>query len=149
MFWVWGPLMVLGTQYAIAETLSLGGLTLSVLLGLGPPPSFSESTSIVRSDREKAVRTLPVRLGEGASWGVLAALTVFQLPVLILACWRATRVANPAGPAHRLLAPPMQCAPPESRPKGSRAQCPLALYYGFDHTRRFAPAVAGLLSTVV
>ena len=36
VFWVWGPLMVLGTQYAIAETLSLGGLTLSVLLGLGP-----------------------------------------------------------------------------------------------------------------
>ena len=159
VFWVWGPLMVLGTQYAIAETLSLGGLTLSVLLGLGPSiVIFGKHIDKADLDREKAVRTLPVRLGEGASRGVLSAFTVLQFPVLILAClaghlpWPTLLALLSLPSAWRLV----QCtrAPrPESRPEGvSEAQWPLwFVAYGFDHTRRFGPLLllGLLLSTVV
>jgi 1,4-dihydroxy-2-naphthoate octaprenyltransferase len=150
--------MVLGTQYAIAETLSLGGLTLSVLLGLGPSiVIFGKHIDKADLDREKAMRTLPVRLGERDSRSVLAAITVLQFPVLILACvtdhlpWP-TLLALLSLPSAWRLVRCTRAPRPESRPaEVSEAQWPLwFVAYGFDHTRRFGPLLLlGLLLSTV
>jgi len=62
---VWGPLMVGGTYFVVAGTWSNEVAWLSLVFALGPTTVlFGKHTDKLAADRDKAVRTLPVILGE-------------------------------------------------------------------------------------
>ena len=154
VFWVWGPLMVLGTQYTITDGVTLGGVYLSLLLGLGPSiVIFGKHIDKADLDEAKGMHTLPVRLGEAGSRAVLRGLVLAQFPLLLLGCglghlpWPCLLAGLSAPSAWRLFQHAMHPRP-ATRPDGvSKAQWPLwFVAYGFDHTRRFGPLLLlGLL----
>jgi 1,4-dihydroxy-2-naphthoate octaprenyltransferase len=74
---VWGPLMVGGSYYVLAEHWSWDVAWLSMVFALGPTTVlFGKHTDKLEADKSKGVNTLPVILGERWSrYCVLAMIT--------------------------------------------------------------------------
>ncbi len=142
---VWGPLMVGGTYYILSGTWSGPVTLISLVFALGPATVlFGKHTDKLDADKEKAVRTLPVLLGEARArhWilamvglqyalGItLIALGQFGLSLLLIllnaprlpVLWRVLRQPKPASPP--------QDYPGDVWPLWFAA-------FMFDHTRRF------------
>jgi 1,4-dihydroxy-2-naphthoate octaprenyltransferase len=142
---VWGPLMVGGTYYVMAGTWSWQVTWLSLLYALGPTSVlFGKHIDKSDLDAAKAVRTLPVLLGEQqARHWVIVMLALQYLGCIALVV---------TGAAHWLLLAVLINLPvlwrlreafgspkPDSRPEGfPEAIWPLWFSaLAFDHTRKF------------
>lgn len=142
---VWGPLMVAGTAQAATGFWDWQVAAIGFSFALGPTTViFGKHIDKLSFDREKGMRTLPVRLGDrrARNWvrGMLFAqyLTLLLLvasgwlpwPVLLALlalprCWRSWEVFGQPAPS----------APPESFPASA---WPLWFSaYAFEHTRWF------------
>ena len=90
VFIVWGPLMIGGTYYVMAEELPAWVLLASVPYGLGVTSVlFGKHLDKLSFDREKGVRTLPAILGEAPARRVTQALCVLMyVSAAALAAWQ-------------------------------------------------------------
>lgn len=78
---VWGPLMVGGTYFVVADGHYDPSVTwISLAYAFGPTAVlFGKHTDKLEADRAKGIRTLPVLLGEPAARMCVAAMLVVQL----------------------------------------------------------------------
>ena len=90
VFIVWGPLMIGGTYYVMAEHLPLWVVLGSVPYGLGVTSVlFGKHLDKLAFDTSKGIRTLPVVLGEALARRVTQALCVLMyLSTVALAAWQ-------------------------------------------------------------
>lgn len=143
---VWGPLMVGGTAFAATGVWDWRIALIGTVFALGPTSViFGKHIDKSGFDRDKGVRTLPVRLGDARArrWvqGMLAAQYLLTLllvilgwlpwPVLlVLLAW--PRLAS----AWKTFSQPAPSRPPADFPRGA---WPLWFSaYAFDHTRWFS-----------
>ena len=85
---VWGPLMVGGSYYILAETWSWNVTWLSLVFALGPTTVlFGKHTDKLAEDKAKGVNTLPVILGERQArhWVLLMILLQYLVCILLVA----------------------------------------------------------------
>jgi 1,4-dihydroxy-2-naphthoate octaprenyltransferase len=142
---VWGPLMVGGSYYVLAETWSWDVTWLSLVFALGPTTVlFGKHTDKLEADKVKGVNTLPVILGEQRArrWIVGMILAQYFLCILLVVSgslgWGLLLVMFnlPQLPElMRVFGEPK----PESPPDNYQAEIwPLWFSaYAFRHTRRF------------
>ena len=90
VFIIWGPLMIGGTYYVMAEELPLWVALASFPYGLGVSSVlFGKHLDKLAFDKEKGIRTMPIVLGEGLARQVTAALSVLMYAsTAALAVWQ-------------------------------------------------------------
>jgi len=90
VFVVWGPLMIGGTYYVMAEELPTWVLLASVPYGLGVTTVlFGKHLDKLPFDKGKGIRTLPIVLGEALARRVTETLAVLMyVSVAALAVWQ-------------------------------------------------------------
>ena len=142
---VWGPLMVGGGYYVIADVLPTGVLLASLPFSMcATGVLFGKHIDKLDQDRRKGVRTLPVILGEARARAVARALLV--LPYLLVALcvvrgelgWPVLVVVGAIPVARRVLPPfraPRPAFPPRELPPGVWPLYFVAL--AFHHMRWF------------
>jgi 1,4-dihydroxy-2-naphthoate octaprenyltransferase len=79
VFFIWGPLMIGGTYYVLAEELPAWVLLASVPYGLGVTTVlFGKHLDKLEFDRSKGIRTMPIVLGERNARYVTIVLSVLM-----------------------------------------------------------------------
>lgn len=82
---VWGPLMVAGTYFTMADHWSWKIAAIGAVYAIGPTTVlFGKHTDKLLEDKKKRIHTLPVILGETKARAAVAAALVLQ-PILIAA----------------------------------------------------------------
>lgn len=142
---VWGPLMVGGGYYVIADALPSGVLWASLPFAMcATGVLFGKHIDKLDQDRRKGVRTLPVLLGEARARAVARGLIGLPYAVVVLCVvrgtlgWPVLLVAGALPIAWRVLPPfrsPRPEAPPPELPKGVWPLYFVAL--AFHHMRWF------------
>lgn len=90
VFIVWGPLMIGGTYYSMAEKLPWWVILASVPYGLGVTTVlFGKHLDKLSFDKEKGIRTMPILLGEKLARQVTIVLSVaMYVSAAALAVWQ-------------------------------------------------------------
>lgn len=142
VFFIWGPLMIGGTYYVLAEELPGWVLLASVPYGLGVTTVlFGKHLDKLDFDRSKGIRTMPIVLGERNARYVTIALAIgMYVSTLVLAAvegmWLLLHVM--AGlPLLWLLIKFYRKPRPAERPKGYRGWPLWFVGMAFIHNRRF------------
>ena len=150
VFIVWGPLMIGGTYYVLAEELPWWVILASVPYGLGVTTVlFGKHLDKLAFDKAKGIRTMPIVLGERLARHVTVALSVgMYLATAALAVWQemwALVLVVGALPLLGLVWRFYSRPKPEERPKGYRGWPLWFVGVAFIHNRRFGLLfVAGL-----
>ena len=150
VFIVWGPLMIGGSYYVMAEKLPLWVVLASVPYGLGVTTVlFGKHLDKLSFDRSKGIRTMPIALGEALARRVTVALSVLMYASAgALAVWQgmwALLLVAGALPLLLLVIRIYSRPKPEERPKGYRGWPLWFVGAAFIHNRRFGLLfVAGL-----
>lgn len=148
VFIVWGPLMIGGTYYVMAEELPGWVLLASVPYGLGVTSVlFGKHLDKLSFDREHGVRTLPAILGEEPARRVTQALCLLMYAsTTALAAWQ----EMPALLLVVLALPTLVWAlrfydrpKPKERPEGYRGWPLWFVGVAFVHNRRFGLLFVG------
>ena len=155
VFIVWGPLMIGGSYYVMAEELPLWVILASVPYGLGVTTVlFGKHLDKLSFDSSKGIRTMPIVLGEGLARQVTMALSVLMyVSTLALAIWQemwALGLVVGALPLLALLIRFYRQPKPERAPEGYRGWPLWFVAVAFIHNRRFGLLfVSGLAIQVI
>jgi 1,4-dihydroxy-2-naphthoate octaprenyltransferase len=150
VFFIWGPLMIGGTYYVLAEELPGWVLLASVPYGLGVTTVlFGKHLDKLDFDASKHIRTAPIVLGESLSRRVTVILSVLMYAsTAALAVWQemwALVLVAGAIPLLLLLIRFYSRPKPEKPPEGYRGWPLWFVGVAFIHNRRFGMLfVAGL-----
>ena len=150
VFIIWGPLMIGGTYYVMAEELPGWVLLASVPYGLGVTTVlFGKHLDKLDFDASKGIRTMPIVLGESVARHVTIALSVLMyISTVALAIWEGMWALVLVAGALPLLALVMRFyrrPKPERPPAGYRGWPLWFVGVAFIHNRRFGMLfVAGL-----
>src|SRR5256712_185288 len=124
VFVIWGPLMIGGTYYVMAEELPGWVLLASIPYGLGVTTVlFGKHLDKLDFDASKGIRTMPILLGESTARYVTIALSVLMYAstaalVVFEGMWALVLVAGAlpvVGFVVRLFRPPKPRPPPAGR----------------------------------
>jgi 1,4-dihydroxy-2-naphthoate octaprenyltransferase len=142
VFIIWGPLMIGGTYYVMAETLPAWVLLASVPYGLGVTTVlFGKHLDKLDFDRSRGIRTMPVILGEAAArYTTLALAALMYVTAGALAVWQemwALVLVLGALPLLKLVFGFYRRPKPAGRPKGYRGWPLWFVGVAFIHNRRF------------
>jgi 1,4-dihydroxy-2-naphthoate octaprenyltransferase len=156
---VWGPLMIGGGYYVLADQWSWEVVIASLPYVLGVTTViFGKHIDKVKVDRDKKIYTLPVVIGERAARYTIIAMMI--LPYLFTGYLIATKFFTPvmlivlfAIPALRQSVPPLTQPKPDTRPEGfPEGQGGWPLYFApiaFVNNRKFGSLfMLGLLLDV-
>ncbi|HSP54284.1 MAG TPA: prenyltransferase, partial [Dehalococcoidia bacterium] len=150
VFFIWGPLMIGGTYYVLAEELPAWVLLASVPYGLGVTTVlFGKHLDKLDFDRSKGIRTMPIVLGEALARRVTVVLSVLMYAATALLAvtegmWALLIVAG-ALPLLKLLFRIYHDPKPDEPPEGYRGWPLWFVGMAFIHNRRFGMLfVAGL-----
>jgi 1,4-dihydroxy-2-naphthoate octaprenyltransferase len=150
VFFIWGPLMIGGTYYVMAEELPAWVLLASVPYGLGVTSVLlGKHIDKLDFDSSKRIRTMPIVLGEALARQVTVAISVLMYPsTLALAVWQemwALVLVAGALPLLLLLFRFYRQPKPEEPPEGYTGWPLWFVAVAFIHNRRFGMLfVAGL-----
>ncbi|HLC28947.1 MAG TPA: prenyltransferase [Dehalococcoidia bacterium] len=150
VFVIWGPLMIGGTYYVMAEELPAWVLLASVPYGLGVTTVlFGKHLDKLDFDREKGIRTMPIVLGESLARHVTVVLSVLMyISAAALAVWEemwALVLVAGAVPLLLLVLRFYRNPKPKRAPEGYRGWPLWFVAVAFIHNRRFGLLfVAGL-----
>jgi 1,4-dihydroxy-2-naphthoate octaprenyltransferase len=150
VFIVWGPLMIGGTYYVMAEELPGWVLLASVPYGLGVTTVlFGKHLDKLAFDESKGIRTMPIVLGESGARQVTIALSVLMyVSTAALAVWQemwALVLVLGAIPLLLLVIRFYRRPKPEEPPEGYPGWPLWFVAVAFIHNRRFGMLfVAGL-----
>jgi 1,4-dihydroxy-2-naphthoate octaprenyltransferase len=150
VFVIWGPLMIGGTYYVMAEELPAWVLLASVPYGLGVTTVlFGKHLDKLDFDREKGIRTMPIVLGESLARRVTVVLSVLMyMSAAALAIWEemwALVLVAGAVPLLLLVLRFYRNPKPKRAPEGYRGWPLWFVAVAFIHNRRFGLLfVAGL-----
>ena len=150
MFIVWGPLMIGGTYYVMAEELPAWVLLASVPYGLGVTTVlFGKHLDKLDFDTSKHIRTMPIVLGESLARRVTIVLSVVMyVSAAALAVWEgmwALVLVAGALPLLLLVFRFYGKPKPKRPPEGYRGWPLWFVGVAFIHNRRFGLLfVAGL-----
>jgi 1,4-dihydroxy-2-naphthoate octaprenyltransferase len=150
VFFIWGPLMIGGTYYVLAEELPAWVLLASVPYGLGVTTVlFGKHLDKLEFDTSKHIRTMPIVLGESLARRVTVVLSVLMYAsTAALAVWQgmwALVLVVGAIPLLQLLMRFYRDPKPERPPEGYRGWPLWFVGIAFIHNRRFGMLfVAGL-----
>jgi len=142
VFIVWGPLMIGGSYYVMAEELPLWVILASVPYGLGVTTVlFGKHLDKLSFDTSKGIRTMPIVLGEGLARRVTIVLSVLMyVSTLALAIWQemwALGLVVGALPLLALLVRFYRQPKPAEPPEGYRGWPLWFVAVAFIHNRRF------------
>lgn len=142
VFIVWGPLMIGGSYYVMAEKLPLWVILASVPYGLGVTTVlFGKHLDKLSFDKSKGVRTMPIVLGEGLARRVTVALSVLMyVSTLALGIWQemwALILVVGALPLLLLVIRFYARPKPKEAPEGYRGWPLWFVAVAFIHNRRF------------
>jgi 1,4-dihydroxy-2-naphthoate octaprenyltransferase len=155
VFVIWGPLMIGGTYYVMAEELPAWVLLASVPYGLGVTTVlFGKHLDKLAFDRDKGIRTMPIVLGESLARQVTVALSVLMyVSAAALAVWEgiwALVLVAGALPLLLLVFRFYRSPKPKRPPEGYRGWPLWFVGVAFIHNRRFGMLfVAGLALQLV
>jgi len=150
VFIIWGPLMIGGTYYVMAEELPGWVLLASVPYGLGVTTVlFGKHLDKLDFDASKGIRTMPIVLGESVARQVTIALSVLMyVSAAALLVWEgmwALALVAGALPLLALVLRFYRRPKPERPPEGYRGWPLWFVGVAFIHNRRFGMLfVAGL-----
>ncbi len=150
VFIIWGPLMIGGTYYVMAEELPAWVLLASVPYGLGVTTVlFGKHLDKLDFDASKGIRTMPIVLGESLARRVTVALSVLMyVSAAALAVWEgmwALVLVAGALPLLLLVFRFYSRPKPKRPPEGYRGWPLWFVGVAFIHNRRFGMLfVAGL-----
>ena len=150
VFIIWGPLMIGGTYYVMAEGLPGWVLLASVPYGLGVTTVlFGKHLDKLDFDASKGIRTMPIVLGESLARRVTVALSVLMyVSAAALAVWEgmwALVLVAGALPLLLLVFRFYSRPKPKRPPEGYRGWPLWFVGVAFIHNRRFGMLfVAGL-----
>lgn len=142
VFIVWGPLMIGGTYYVMAEELPWWVILASVPYGLGVTTVlFGKHLDKLSFDKEKGIRTMPIVLGESlARWVTIVLSVAMYVTAAALAVWQemwALALIIGALPllwqVYQMYSHPR----PEKAPAGYRGWPLWFVAIAFIHNRRF------------
>jgi 1,4-dihydroxy-2-naphthoate octaprenyltransferase len=151
---VWGPLMTGGTYLVATGSWDWWATAIGTAFALGPTTVvFGKHIDKLPFDRERGVRTLPVRLGERAArHGVVMLLTLQYVSVVALVIaqrlpWPVLLCGAALPSAYRMWCTYRNPAPQHCPPDYPATVWPLWYSaFAFLHARRFAALfIAGLL----
>ena len=142
VFIVWGPLMIGGSYFVMAEELPWWVVLASVPYGLGVTTVlFGKHLDKLPFDREKGIRTMPIVLGEKLSRYVTVALSVaMYAATAALAVWQemwALVLVIGALPLLLMLIRFYSKPKPEKAPEGYPGWPLWFVAIAFIHNRRF------------
>lgn len=155
VFFIWGPLMVGGTYYVMAQELPGWVLLASVPYGLGVTSVlFGKHLDKLAFDRSKGIRTAPIVLGEALARRVTVAVSVLMyVSTAALAVWQqmpALLLVAGALPLLLLVFRIYRSPKPEGPPEGYRGWPLWFVGAAFIHNRRFGLLfVSGLALQVI
>jgi 1,4-dihydroxy-2-naphthoate octaprenyltransferase len=150
VFIIWGPLMIGGTYYVMAEDLPGWVLLASVPYGLGVTTVlFGKHLDKLGFDREKGIRTMPIILGESlARYTTIVLSALMYVSAAALAVWQemwALVLVAGALPLFLLVYRFYKNPKPDRPPKGYRGWPLWFVAVAFIHNRRYGLLfVAGL-----
>ena len=150
VFIVWGPLMIGGSYYVIAESLPAWVLLASVPYGLGVTTVlFGKHLDKIAFDTSKGIRTMPIVLGEKlARWVTVTLCVGMYVSAAALAVWQemwALVLVIGALPLLRQVYQFYRTPKPQEAPKGYPGWPLWFVAIAFIHNRRFGMLfVAGL-----
>jgi 1,4-dihydroxy-2-naphthoate octaprenyltransferase len=150
VFIVWGPLMIGGSYYVMAEELPLWVILASVPYGLGVTTVlFGKHLDKIGFDTSKGIRTMPIVLGEKlARWVTIVLSVGMYVSAAALAVWQEMWALALVIGALPLLWQTYQfyrVPKPDEAPKGYRGWPLWFVAIAFIHNRRFGMLfVAGL-----
>jgi 1,4-dihydroxy-2-naphthoate polyprenyltransferase len=150
VFIIWGPLMIGGTYYVMAEELPAWVLLASVPYGLGVTTVlFGKHLDKLDFDTEKGIRTMPIVLGESLARRVTVVLSALMyISAAALAVWEgmwALVLILGALPLLLLVFRFYSKPKPRRPPEGYRGWPLWFVGVAFIHNRRFGLLfVAGL-----
>ena len=142
VFIVWGPLMIGGAYYVMAEELPWWVVLASVPYGLGVTTVlFGKHLDKLSFDKEKGIRTMPIVLGEKAARWVTIVLSVgMYVATAALAVWQempALILVVGALPLLLLVLRFYSKPKPAKAPEGYRGWPLWFVAIAFIHNRRF------------
>lgn len=142
VFFIWGPLMIGGTYYVLAEELPGWVLLASVPYGLGVTSVlFGKHLDKLGFDKSKGIRTAPIVLGDVVARYVTIAVSVaMYVTAAALAVWQemwALALVVGALPLLWLLIKFYTQPKPEKPPEGYRNWPLWFVGIAFIHNRRF------------
>jgi 1,4-dihydroxy-2-naphthoate octaprenyltransferase len=151
VFIVWGPLMIGGAYFVMAEELPWWVVLASVPYGLGVTTVlFGKHLDKLPFDKEKGIRTMPIVLGEKLSRYVTIALSVaMYVATAALAVWQemwALALVVGALPLLLLVFRFYSKPKPEKPPEGYPGWPLWFVAIAFIHNRRFGLLFVGGLS---
>ncbi len=155
VFIVWGPLMIGGSYYVMAQELPLWVILASVPYGLGVTTVlFGKHLDKLSFDASKGIRTMPIVLGERTARRVTVTLSVLMyVSTLALAIWQemwALGLVVGALPLLMLLIRFYRQPKPAAPPDGYRGWPLWFVAVAFIHNRRFGLLfVTGLAIQVI
>ena len=150
VFVIWGPLMIGGTYYVMAEELPGWVLLASIPYGLGVTTVlFGKHLDKLDFDASKGIRTMPIVLGESLARQVTIALSALMyVSTATLAVWEgmwALVLVAGALPLLALVVRFYRRPKPKRPPEGYRGWPLWFVGVAFIHNRRFGMLfVAGL-----
>ncbi len=150
VFFIWGPLMIGGTYYVMAEELPGWVLLASIPYGLGVTTVlFGKHLDKLDFDASKGIRTMPIVLGESLARQVTIALSALMyVSAAALAVWEgmwALVLVAGALPLLALVVRFYRRPKPKRPPEGYRGWPLWFVGAAFIHNRRFGMLfVAGL-----
>jgi len=142
VFFIWGPLMIGGTYYVLAEELPAWVLLASVPYGLGVTTVlFGKHLDKLDFDKSKGIRTMPIVLGErNARYVTIVLAVLMYVSTVVLAAvegmWLLLH-AMAGLPLLWLLIKFYRNPKPAERPKGYRGWPLWFVGMAFIHNRRF------------
>jgi 1,4-dihydroxy-2-naphthoate octaprenyltransferase len=142
VFIVWGPLMIGGTYYVVAENLPAWVILASVPYALGVTTVlFGKHLDKLAFDRERGIRTMPMLLGQSLARRVTQVLSVAMYgSVVALAVWQTMPgllLVAGAVPLLVLLMRMYNEPKPAEPPEGYRGWPLWFVGVAFVHNRRF------------
>ncbi len=142
VFFIWGPLMIGGTYYVMAEELPTWVLLASAPYGLGVTSVlFGKHLDKLDFDKSKGIRTMPIVLGESLARRVTMVICVLMyVSAAALAVWQemwALVLVVGALPLLQLVFRFYRSPKPRERPKGYRGWPLWFVAVAFIHNRRF------------
>lgn len=155
VFFIWGPLMIGGTYYVLAEELPGWVLLASVPYGLGVTSVlFGKHLDKLGFDRSKGIRTAPIVLGDTAArWVTIIVSVAMYASAAALAVWQemwALVLVIGALPLLWLLIKIYRDEKPDRPPEGYRNWPLWFVGIAFIHNRRFGILfVAGLAAQIL
>lgn len=151
VFFIWGPLMIGGSYYVMAEELPWWVVLASVPYGLGVTTVlFGKHLDKLDFDKSKGIRTAPIVLGESGARVLTIVLSVLMyVSTAALAVWQemwALVIVLGALPLLWLLIRFYRTPKPEEPPKGYKGWPLWFVAVAFIHNRRFGFLFVGGLA---